>query len=160
MLTDYHHPLDALERRRKESSSSFNLITASYSQWLKKTSNIVSFEFTIPPPEKKKLYMIFKCCKCKVFLSVRERFERLWGWVFATVRCCCCSSCVRPWLSSSSQCSFCSLIKHNLGLGLLMVSVWGGSYSTEYKMGVHPSIVTHWNTVNMAKPILSKEVMP
>ena len=79
MLTDYHHPLDALERRRKESSSSFNLITASYSQWLKKTSNIVSFEFTIPPPEKKKLYMIFKCCKCKVFLSVRERFERLWG---------------------------------------------------------------------------------
>ena len=46
MLTDYHHPLDALERRRKESSSSFNLITASYSQW-SKTSNVVSLQFLL-----------------------------------------------------------------------------------------------------------------
>ena len=31
---------------------------------------------------------------------------------------------------------------------------------TEYRMGVHPSMLTHWNTVNMANPMLSKEVMP
>jgi hypothetical protein len=31
---------------------------------------------------------------------------------------------------------------------------------TQYKIAVHPSIVIHWNTVNMAKPMLSKEVMP
>ena len=27
-------------------------------------------------------------------------------------------------------------------------------------MGVQPSMVTHWNTVNIARPMLSKEVMP
>ena len=31
---------------------------------------------------------------------------------------------------------------------------------TQYRIGVHPSIVTHWNTVNMAKTILSKDVIP
>lgn len=31
---------------------------------------------------------------------------------------------------------------------------------TQYKMAVQPSIVMHWNTVNMANPILSKDVMP
>ncbi len=30
----------------------------------------------------------------------------------------------------------------------------------EYKIGVQPSIDTHWNTVNMARPMLSKDVMP
>ena len=27
-------------------------------------------------------------------------------------------------------------------------------------MGVHPSMLTHWKTVNMARPMLSNEVMP
>ena len=31
---------------------------------------------------------------------------------------------------------------------------------TAYKMGTQFSMVTHWNTVNMASPMLSKEVMP
>lgn len=31
---------------------------------------------------------------------------------------------------------------------------------TQYKIGVQPSIVMHWKTVNMAKPMLSKDVMP
>ncbi len=31
---------------------------------------------------------------------------------------------------------------------------------TQYKTSVQPSIVMHWNTVNMAKKKLSKLVMP
>lgn len=31
---------------------------------------------------------------------------------------------------------------------------------TQYSIDVQPSIVIHWNTVNMAKPMLSKLVMP
>ena len=31
---------------------------------------------------------------------------------------------------------------------------------TQYNMLVHPSIVMHWKTVNMANRILSKEVIP
>ena len=31
---------------------------------------------------------------------------------------------------------------------------------TAYKMGTQFSMVTHWKTVNMASPMLSKEVMP
>lgn len=33
-------------------------------------------------------------------------------------------------------------------------------FLTQYSIAVQPSIVIHWNTVNMAKPILSKLVMP
>ena len=31
---------------------------------------------------------------------------------------------------------------------------------TEYKIGVQPSMLTHWKTVNMANPMLSKDVIP
>ena len=31
---------------------------------------------------------------------------------------------------------------------------------TAYRMGTQFSMVTHWKTVNMASPMLSKEVMP
>ena len=31
---------------------------------------------------------------------------------------------------------------------------------TQYSMLVHPSIVMHWKTVNMANKMLSKEVIP
>ena len=31
---------------------------------------------------------------------------------------------------------------------------------TQYMMGVQPSIVTHWKVVSMARPMLSKEVIP
>ena len=31
---------------------------------------------------------------------------------------------------------------------------------TQYRRGVHPSMVIHWNTVNMAKRILSNDVIP
>ena len=48
--------------------------------------------------------------------------------------------------------------------------VWGESqcktlstwrqWPTQYSIGVQPSMVTHWNTVSMARMMLSKEVMP
>ena len=31
---------------------------------------------------------------------------------------------------------------------------------TQYIIGVQPSMVTHWNVVSMARPMLSKEVIP
>lgn len=31
---------------------------------------------------------------------------------------------------------------------------------TQYNIAVHPSMVIHWNTVNIANPILSKLVIP
>jgi hypothetical protein len=49
---------------------------------------------------------------------------------------------------------------HNTHLNTVNRNLFSKHWHTSYNTSVHPSIVMHWNTVSIAKPKLSKFVIP
>lgn len=76
-----------------------------------------------------------------------------------------CSQCVLRLTKQNAE--NCILIRFNFRINvnfdaffLLAMAIRHTAFLTQYSIAVQPSIVMHWNTVNMAKPILSKLVIP